>query len=150
MSKTTAILLSAVIILTACTSTNNTQLPEADFFVSPDQPFLLRVGDTAGVAISAAIVLVRFGGVLADSRCPVDVTCIQAGAATLLFSVQTTLTVQEVQVDVPPGGSAEVTVEEVTLRTSEVRPAAQEGVVIKGIDYEVILLVSQTGQLPQP
>ena len=147
LSQTTSILLSAVLILTACTSTNNTQLPEADFYVSPGQPFVLRVGDTAGVAISSAIVLVRFGGVLADSRCPVDATCIQAGAATLLLSVQTTLTVQDVQLDVPPDGAAEIAVEEVTIQALEVQPAAQAGVVINSIDYEVLLRVSQTAQL---
>lgn len=150
MSRATWFLLAAVVILTACTSTQSTPTPEADFFVGPDQAFLLRVGDTAGVVIPTAVVLVRFGGVLADSRCPVDVTCVQAGAATLLFSVQTTLSIQEVQLDVPPGGTAEVGVEEVTLRTSELRPEAQEGVTIRAIDYQVVMRVSVTGDLPSP
>ena len=151
LSKTAATLLGVILLFTSCSSNSGPTLPNADFFVSPGQPFLLRVGDTAGVVIPTAIVLVRFDGVLEDSRCPVNVTCVQAGHALASLSVQTTLTLQEIQIEVPPQGGAQQVVEEITLDVVEVRPPAQEGVTIGFLDYQVAMSVLSTGNpLPTP
>jgi hypothetical protein len=136
--------------LAACTSNSGSQLPEADIYVSPGQLFALRVGETAGVVASAAIDLVRFNGVANDSRCPQGVTCITEGYATVVLSVQSALTVSDVQMQVPPGGSAETTVEELTVEILELRPVAREGVTIDPLAYIAAMRVRETGSITAP
>jgi len=139
-----------VLVLTACTTQSGTQLPEAEFFVNVGQQFGLRVGETAGVVTSLAIALVRFNGVIQDSRCPVDVQCITAGSATVLLSVQSALNVHDVTMEVPPEGTVEVVVDELTVTAVGVRPNAQQGATIDPLDYVVGLTVTESSTIPIP
>jgi hypothetical protein len=149
VTRSLAVLLF-VLVLTACTSQNSVELPEAEFFVNAGQQFGLRVGETAGVVTSQTIDLVRFNGVAQDSRCPVDVECVQAGSATVLLSVQSALSVQDVTLEVPPEGTVELVVEELTITALGLRPAAVSGVTIPPLDYVVGLTVTVSGTLPVP
>ena len=149
MIRTLAALLF-VPALTACTTQSGTQLPEAEFFVNAGQQFGLRVGETAGVVTSLAIALVRFNGVIQDSRCPVDVQCITAGSATVLLSVQSALNVHDVTMEVPPEGTVEVVVDELTVTAVGVRPNAQQGATIDPLDYVVGLTVTESSTIPIP
>jgi len=139
-----------VLVLTACTSQGGPELPNADFFVSAGQQFALRVGETAGVVTSQVIVLVRFNGVTQDSRCPAGVECITAGSATVLVSVQTALNVHDITLEVPPEGTIEQAVDEVTIVVFGVRPSAAEGVTIPALDYVVGMRVNESGTIPLP
>jgi hypothetical protein len=141
--------LLSVLVLTACTSTNSVELPEAEFFVNAGQQFGLRVGETAGVVTSAAIDLVRFNGVAQDNRCPADVQCVVAGSATVLLSIQSALNVHDVTMEVPPEGSVSVEVDELTVTALGVRPNALSGVTIPPLDYIVGLTVT-SGPLAVP
>jgi hypothetical protein len=136
--------------LVACTSNSSSQLPEADLYVAPGQLFGLRVGETAAVVASATFDLVRFNGVVNDSRCPAGVNCVTEGYATVFLSVQTALAVTDVQMPVPPGGSVERTVEELTIEIVELRPAAQEGVNIDPLAYLAGMRVRETGSIGVP
>lgn len=138
------------LVLTACTNNNTGGLPEADLYVSPGQLFPLRVGETAAVVTSAAFDLVRFSGVSNDSRCPEGVTCVTEGFATVVLSVQTALAVSDVQMEVPPGGSVQRTVEELTIEILELRPTAREGVTIDPLDYIAGMRVRETGSITTP
>lgn len=149
MIRTLAALLF-VLVLTACTTQSGTQLPEAEFFVNAGQQFGLRVGETAGVVTSLAIALVRFNGVTQDSRCPVDVQCITAGSATVLLSVQSALNVRDITMEVPPEGTVEVVVDELTVTAVGVRPNAQQGATIDPLDYVVGLTVTESSTIPIP
>ena len=149
MIRTLAALLF-VLVLTACTTQSGTQLPEAEFFVNVGQQFGLRVGETAGVVTSLAIALVRFNGVIQDSRCPVDVQCITAGSATVLLSVQSALNVHDVTMEVPPEGTVAVVVDELTVTAVGVRPNAQQGATIDPLDYVVGLTVTESSTIPIP
>lgn len=140
----------AVVILWGCTSDNRGTLPDADFFVRQGQAFLIRVGDTAGVQTTTTIVIVQLSDVLNDSRCPVDVTCVTAGHATVRLSVQTALAVQDVNVEVPPDAGVDVVVEEVTIEVLELRPPARDGVTIDLLDYQIVLRVIETGSIGIP
>jgi hypothetical protein len=135
------------VILFACSSNTGTQLPNADFFVSPGQQFGLQIGQTGGVMTNTAIVLVRFDGVGADSRCPVDAECITAGFATCQVTVQTALSIQQVTLDVPPSGTVEQVVDEVTVQAIGLRPNAQSGVTIDPLSYVIGLTVLETGSI---
>jgi hypothetical protein len=146
----TAAALLFVLILAACTTQSGPQLPEADVFVNAGQQFALRVGQTAGVGTSQAIALVRFNGVIQDSRCPVDVECVTAGSATVLLSVQTALNVHDVSMEVPPEGAVELIVDELTVTAIGVRPNAQQGVTVDPLDYIVGLTVTESGTTPIP
>ncbi len=137
----------AVAILWGCTGSSSATLPDADLFVTQGAPFQIRVGETVGVETPSAIVLVQLSDVLDDSRCPVNVTCIEAGHATVRLAVQTALAVQDVDIEVPPGGETEVVVEEVTVTVLGLNPEAQEGVTINLLDYLIALRVVQTGEL---
>lgn len=139
-----------VIVLAACTSQSGFELPPADVYVNSGQRFTLQVGQTAGVVTSLAIDLVHFSGVLQDNRCPTDVQCVAAGSATVLLSVQTALNVQDVSLEVPPEGTAEVVVDELTITAFGVRPNAQAGVTIAPLDYVVGLTATQSGNIPLP
>ena len=141
---------TAVAILVGCTSNNSAQLPDADFFVSQGAPFLIRFGESAGVQTPSTFVIVQMSDVLNDSRCPATVQCVDAGFVTVRLAVQTALTVQDVDIEVPPDGTVDVQVEEITIQILQVRPAAQEGVTINLIDYEVAMRLAQTGDLGVP
>jgi hypothetical protein len=107
-------------------------------------PFLLRIGESVGVQTASTIVIVAVSDVLGDTRCPENVTCVEAGHVTLQIAVQTELAVQDVTVEVPPAGNVQVVVEEVTLDILGVRPDAQEGVTIGLLDYETVMSVVET------
>lgn len=150
MTRTLLALLT-VLILCACTSNSGPSLPDADFYVNAGQAFPLQVGQTAGVALTTGTFgLVRFSGVSQDSRCPIDVTCVQAGSATVLLSVQTTLDVKEIELEVPPTGEVQQDVAEVTVVVLGLQPAAQSGVTINPLDYVVGVRVDETGSIPLP
>jgi len=134
----------AVAILWGCTGSNNSTLPDADFFVDQGTPFLLRLGESVGVQTSSTIVIVQVSDLFGDTRCPENVTCVDAGSITLELAVQTELAVQDVTVEVPPEANVQVVVEEVTIDILGVRPAAQEGVVIDLLDYETAMSVVET------
>jgi hypothetical protein len=143
--------LPLVLILAACTSQSGTQIPEADGYVETGDPFSIRVGQTAGVFTSQGVVdLVRFSGVAQDSRCPADVQCVQPGSATVLLSVQSSLDAQDVSVDVPPGGQAEVAVNELMVTVLNLSPEARQGVTINPLEYVARLVVDETESLPPP
>lgn len=137
----------AVAILWGCTGSSTSALPDADFFVPQGVPFQIRVGETVGVETPSTIVLVQMSDVLNDSRCPIDVTCIDAGFATVRLTVQTALAVQDVDIEVPPQGGTEAVVEEVTVTVLGLLPEAQEGVTIDLLDYVMALRVVQTGEV---
>jgi hypothetical protein len=139
--------LPLLLVLAACTSNSSSQIPEADFYVSVGQPFGLRVGDTAGVVTSTSIDLVRFNGVLDDSRCPEDAECVQAGYATVSLSVQTALEITDITIQVPPDGNVEQEVEEVTIDVIELRPQAQSGISTDPLSYITIMSVRETGSI---
>ena len=134
----------AVAILWGCTGNSSSTLPDADFFVTQGAPFLLRLGESVGVQTPSTIVLIQVSDVLGDTRCPENVTCVDAGSVTLELAVQTELAVQDVTVEVPPEGNVQVVVEEVTIDILGVRPAAQEGVIIDLLDYETAMSVVET------
>lgn len=134
----------AVAILWGCTGNSGPTLPDADFFVTQGAPFLLRLGQSVGIQTPSTIVIVQVSDVLGDTRCPENVTCVEAGHVTLQIAVQTELAVQDVIVEVPPEGNVQVVVEEVTLDILGVRPAAQDGVTINILDYETALSVFET------
>ena len=147
--RTTLVLLAsvAVSILWGCNSNSQATLPDADIFVNDGQPFSMRVGETAGIQTQSAVNVIRFSGVLDDSRCPENVQCVVAGFATIVLSVQSALAVTEVQIPIPPSGEAQMVVEELTIDVLELRPVAQDGVEINLLDYAVALRVRQTGDL---
>ena len=140
----------AVTILWGCTGRTTPTFPDADFFAGEGSPFVLRLGDTVAVQTPSTTVIVQMSDVLGDTRCPENVTCVEAGHVTLRLAVQTALAVQDVEVEVPPEGTVQVIVEEVTVDILEVRPAAQEGVTIEILDYQFLMSVAETGDIGIP
>ena len=140
----------AVAVLWGCTGSSAPTVPDADFFVTQGSAFLLRFGESVGVQTPSTVVIVQLSDVLGDSRCPDTVTCVEAGHVTLLLAVQTALSVQDVEVLVPPEADVQVIVEEVTVDILRVSPAAQEGVTIDILDYKFVMRVAETGGIGIP
>jgi len=140
----------AVAVVGGCTGNSTPTLPDADFFVAQGMPFLLRFGESVGIQTPSTIVIVQLSDVLGDSRCPENVTCVEAGHVSLRLAVQTALSVQDVDVQVPPEANVQVIVEEVTVDILRVLPAAQEGVRIDILDYEFGMRVVETGNTGLP
>lgn len=109
----------------------------------------MQIGQTGGVVVTSAVVLVRFNGILDDSRCPVDVQCVTAGFATARLTVQTALNVRDVSLEIPPTGTVEQEVDEVTVVAVGLRPDAQSGVTINPLTYVIGLKVLETGSILQ-
>lgn len=77
-------LLVATLLATGCKSSEDvlsSDPAEASVVSEVGQTFELRVGQTARVGSGG--LLIGFRGVAADSRCPVNVTCVWAGDAEL-------------------------------------------------------------------
>ena len=89
--------------------------------VALGQRVTLGVGDEVAIAGTGWRVL--FGSVLQDSRCPIDVTCIQAGSVTLAFVAAAGDTSYRVPVTLEAGGAARVALGEHELTLHTVAPA---------------------------
>ena len=124
-------------ILTACQSESG---PTADFFVSQDQGFILQAGDTVG--IDGGLLIVSFDNVLGDSRCPANVTCVQAGAATVELTIQSLDRQETIQIDVPPDGMAEAVFDTYLLSVVELAPEPVENVTPTIVDYAVAMIAT--------
>ncbi|MGH7476533.1 MAG: hypothetical protein ACRELD_09605 [Longimicrobiales bacterium] len=64
------------------------QLAEPDVRATEDEPFAIRVGESARVFTGAGHVVIEFVAVSEDSRCPVDVDCVWSGDATVELRVR--------------------------------------------------------------
>jgi len=93
--------LTASLLLLAACGKSAAGAPEARL----GEPFPLRVGESASVeGVDLAIELVE---VASDSRCPKDVTCIQAGEAVVRLALRSAGGESaELELAVPPGGSS--------------------------------------------
>ncbi len=104
-----------------------------------DQPFRLASGGVANVGRQLSLV---FAGVQADNRCPSDVTCIVAGAASVVIELVDGDTASHTIVDVPLGGSAAFSALGLNLVVLAVSPEAHSERPILPNDYVVTIVVS--------
>ena len=104
-----------------------------------DQPFRLASGGVANVGGQLSLV---FAGVQADNRCPSDVTCIVAGAASVVIELVDGDTASHTIVDVPLGGSAAFSALGLNLVVLAVSPEAHSERPILPNDYVVTIVVS--------
>ena len=114
-------------------------LSEADL----DEPFTLEAGGAAHVG--AAGLTVRFEGVSADSRCPVDVTCVWEGdvvvdVVTVRSGAERAWQLHSAADRVGPGA---VVVDGLRLELVGVEPAPREGMTIPQGDYRATLRVTR-------
>ena len=77
--------LFGVLLLSACVPVAGAAAPQAPRAVPLGEPFPLAAGAT--VRVGPERTGVTFKAVLADSRCPTDVQCIQAGEAVVRVTV---------------------------------------------------------------
>lgn len=104
-----------------------------------DEPFRLASGGVANVGRQVSLV---FAGVQADNRCPSDVTCVLAGAASLVIELVDGETASQTIVDVAPGGSASFSAQGLDLVILDVSPEAHSERPILADDYVVTIVVS--------
>jgi hypothetical protein len=107
--------------------------------------FRLQAGRV--VTLDGGRLRIRFARVESDSRCPVDVTCVWAGNAELLFEVGTRSwkekTTLKLNTNVGPERPGEVRYGRYTLKLVGLVPQRRSGQEIKPGQYTATLLVSK-------
>lgn len=101
---------------------------DREFTLAPGQS--ARIGDT-GIGV-------RFAGVGSDSRCPVDVDCIQAGAAVVRIAVERGRTRRDYELET---GGAPVRDDDLTIALVDLLPRPHSARVIAPGDYRAIVRV---------
>jgi hypothetical protein len=104
-----------------------------------DQPFRLASGGVANVGGQVSLV---FAGVQADNRCPSDVTCVIAGAASVVIELVDGNTASQTIVDVPPTGGAAFSAQGFDGLVMAVDPEAHSERPILPNDYVVTIVIS--------
>ena len=129
--------LVALMLLASCSTS-----PSAPRAVSLAERFTLTPGQT--VEVEGTGLRVTFESVSADSRCPVDVTCVWEGDAVVIVSVQATGSAR-VQHELHTSGRYPTQADAAEYRVGlvEVAPAARSGASPAPGDYRVTLLVSR-------
>ncbi|MES2304751.1 MAG: hypothetical protein V4558_04560 [Gemmatimonadota bacterium] len=128
-----------VLGLTGCTSATG---PNGIGTVPIPGTVTMRVGDQVKLKNSAWVL--TFSSVKSDSRCPVDVTCIQAGETSLEFVLDNPLSAQPrpPAVQVILNGEKPDTVAGLILRVTRVDPARYAGKTITSRQYAAELAIA--------
>ena len=82
-----ALAVAAASCIIACSGTTaNDRIGSANINASPVLPTTITLAAGGSTDIASANLRIRFDSVTADSRCPSNVQCIQAGSATVAFT----------------------------------------------------------------
>ena len=125
------------LMLLACCSTS----PSAPRAVSLAERFTLAPGQTAEVEGTG--LRVTFESVSADSRCPVDVTCVWEGDAVVIVSIAAGSARLQHQLHTSGRYPTEVDAGDYRVRLVEVAPVPRSTASPAPGDYRVTLLVSR-------
>jgi len=124
--------LAALVLLASCGTS-----PAASRPVGLGEPFTLAPGEAAQVGTG---LLVTFQGVDADSRCPVDVTCVWEGDAVVLVSARPDAAPRR-ELHTSGRYASEVEVGDYKVRLVGLAPAPRQGASPAPGDYRVTLVV---------
>lgn len=112
--------------------------------LSPDVE--MRVGESAEFA--SHDLRLTFEAVRSDSRCPVDVNCIRAGEAVVVFAANLGEGEPvELVFEVPPGGGDEQVLEDTRIGIVALSPEARSDRHIESRDYVVTVHVESSASL---
>jgi len=132
--------LAITFVLLACDETPTAPSPKS---VRLGESFDLKVGETA--RLEGDSLILTFNAVRSDSRCPVDVTCIQAGEAVVVFDARAEGSERrELVFDVPPGGGDEERFARYRIRIVELRPPAESTKTIDPASYVARVLLERS------
>ena len=113
---------------------------------SLDTRFEIAVGETVELPDSLRL---RFQDVPHDSRCPVDVQCIRAGEARLVFEISLAGgDPRDVTLEIPPGGSTSADFDDYVLRVESLAPDASSTRKIDPDEYRAELRVTRRNDGP--
>jgi hypothetical protein len=116
--------------------------------VKLEAPFELKVNEQ--VRIEGHVILLRFEGVSADSRCPVDVTCVWAGDAAVEIRLEhltadrkakTVADSKTIVLHTMPRFGSDTTYEGLVVHLDAVEPRPRMSGTIAAADYRVTLTV---------
>ena len=121
-------------LLAACSS----QSPASATTVVLDRDFDLKTGETARLEESDLVV--RFEAVTSDSRCPVDVTCVWEGDATIRVSLARPPREKESH-ELHTAGPRRAAYGELEVQVSDLRPQPRSTAAVPPGDYRLSLVV---------
>ena len=127
--------LAALLLLASCGTS-----PSSARATAPAQPFTLSPGQTAQVEGTG--LTVTFESVTADSRCPVDVTCVWEGDAVVLVSARPP-TASPRELHTSGRYPVETEVGDYRLRLVELAPAPRQDARLAPSDYRATLVVTR-------
>lgn len=107
----------------------------------PELPATVTIKFGQDIHLLDPDVIIRFAEVVQDSRCPVDVTCVQAGSATLRFSIiepDLDLFTVIIETDGPPQTS-----QGLTFRLISVDPEPRAGQFLDPKNYSATVEISK-------
>jgi hypothetical protein len=139
-------ILAAAMALISCVAggiEGKATLPMEPRTVRLGESFSLRIGEAA--RIEDVDVTVTFQEVSGDSRCPKDVTCIQAGEAVVVLGMASTAGPSaRLELAVPPGGaSPAATFESLQVVVLELEPQPESTKSIDASTYQATLRVTR-------
>ncbi len=130
--------------LTATGTTSATPTPSpvaASRVVVLGQPVTLR--PTIEVEVGGTSTTLIFEGIDRDSRCPTDVTCVQAGSVTALFDAWDGRTAHRGAVTLPSVGPATVTLGPLEVTLLAVEPAPNSRKPLQPFDYRAVVSIAR-------
>ena len=133
--------LGLVLVLTACDTTMGPTPMPRTVQAELNVPFTLATGQTA--VFAQENLSVKFGGVLDDWRCPIDMVCMSAGDATMAVQALQDGKAPEVLSLTLFGvdGPQEVVYEGFGIHAQQLMPNRRSDRAIRASEYRVTLLV---------
>lgn len=146
-----ALVTVALLIVAACGSDDPTPTPTLTPEPTPTlnsgedetilgEPFTLKVGQS--VTLAEAGMTLSFVSVTQDSRCPSDVTCVQAGSGTVALTVvRTDGQRDELRLPIGSGGEFTARSPDFAITVSNLLPYPVSTLPIAPTDYQVTVAV---------
>lgn len=133
-------ILGLSLVLAAC-DTSMGPTPKPPVQAELNVPFTLSTGQTA--VLAQENLSVKFGGVLEDTRCPIDMECMSAGDATMAVQTVQDGKAPEILSLTLYGGPQGVVYEGFGFHVQQLMPIRRSDRAIHPGDYRVTLLVDR-------
>lgn len=130
-----------LIFIMSCIQSSELPFPEESVITVSDEPIIVHLNFKQEVVIDGKFKL-RFDGVGADSRCPIDVICVWAGDAEVFFNISTENSSQRYTLHsgLEP---REIVIENYLIQLINLFPAAKSDRRIKPEEYNVEIRVAK-------
>ncbi len=136
-----AVLVATLSAVLGCGPSSTPGYPAPDFQVASGDPFPLRAGDLALVAMPGDFLYVSVQSFGLDTRCPPDAVCAEPGHLVVRFELEDSSRQGSAQILAPPDGDGVATFGNFEIRSLQVEPPGRESRILP-TDYVLVLQVT--------